>query len=169
MRSRLSPATVMIGLVLAGLLAGAVLIQMAISRPWLALAFTADDSGIIHVTPASGVDGSAIVSGPIAAIRGSDGRRVAIEAGDLIEEPDTLATYAEMRRFFARQSMLEGVVSGRSVSIETAGARPAQQTTLAPARMRPISDLPAAFWVQMLVGLASFLIGGWVWALRPSD
>ena len=71
----------MIGLVLAGLLAGAVLIQMAISRPWLALAFTADDSGIIHVTPASGVDGSAIVSGPIAAIRGSDGRRVAIEAG----------------------------------------------------------------------------------------
>ena len=159
----------MIGLVLAGLLAGAVLIQMAISRPWLALAFTADDSGIIHVTPASGVDGSAIVSGPIAAIRGSDGRRVAIEAGDLIEEPDTLATYAEMRRFFARQSMLEGVVSGRSVSIETAGARPAQQTTLAPARMRPISDLPAAFWVQMLVGLASFLIGGWVWALRRSD
>lgn len=159
----------MIGLVLAGLLAGAVLIQMAISRPWLALAFTADDSGIIHVTPASGVDGSAIVSGPIAAIRGSDGRRVAIEAGDLIEEPDTLATYAEMRRFFARQSMLEGVVSGPSVSIETAGARPAQQTTLAPARMRPISDLPAAFWVQMLVGLASFLIGGWVWALRRSD
>ena len=159
----------MIGLVLAGLLAGAVLIQMAISRPWLALAFTADDFGIIHVTPASGVDGSAIVSGPIAAIRGSDGRRVAIEAGDLIEEPDTLATYAEMRRFFARQSMLEGVVSGRSVSIETAGARPAQQTTLAPARMRPISDLPAALWVQMLVGLASFLIGGWVWALRRSD
>ena len=107
----------MIGLVLAGFLAGVVLIQVALIRPWLGLAFAVDDSSVIHVAPAPGADGSAIVSGPIAAIRGSDGRKVAIEAGDLIEEPDALATYADMRRFFARQSMLAWVVSGPSFSI----------------------------------------------------
>lgn len=170
MRSRLTPATVMIGLVLAALLASAALIQVATSRPWLGLAFAADESGGVRVAPVPGADRSRVVAARVVAIRGSDGRTVAIEAGDLIEEPDTLATYADMRRFFARQSALDGLMGGQTVSIDIiddAGA-PRQVTVSLEAR-RPISDLPAAFWVQLSVGLLSFLIGGWVWALRRDD
>ena len=169
MRARLSLATVMIGLVLAGLMAGAVLIQLAISRPWLGVTFAADETGAIHAAPAPGLDRSLTGPAQVTALRGNDGHRVAIEAGDLIEEPDTLATYADMRHFFARQSALVGLVSGQSVSIEAMDGNALRQTRVSPARMRPISDLPPAFWVQMLVGLSSFLIGGWVWALRRDD
>lgn len=169
MRARLPPATVMIGLVLAGLLAGAVLIQLAISRPWLGLAFAADASGAVHVLSAPGVERSATGPAQVTAIRGNDGQRVAIESGDLIDEPDTLATYADMRRFFARQSALDELMSGQSVSIEMMAANTRHQATVSLASMRPISDLPAAFWLQMLVGLSSYLIGGWVWALRRDD
>jgi hypothetical protein len=30
---------------------------------------------------------------------------------------------------------------------------------------RPLNSLPFVFWIQILVGLCSFLIGGWVWAI----
>lgn len=40
---------------------------------------------------------------------------------------------------------------------------------IAPLSMRPPSSLPLVFWVQIFVGLASFLIGAWVWSLRYSD
>lgn len=170
MSARLSPATVMMGLVLAGLLAGLVLIQVTLNRPWLGLAFTANEFGAIHVRSASGVDRSTTGPAQVTAIRGSDGQRISIEVGDLIEEPDTLATYSDMRRFFARQSALAKLMNGQNISIETideTGA--ARQAVVLPKPRQPISELPAAFWVQMLVGLLSFLIGGWVWTLRRSD
>lgn len=170
MSARLSPATVMMGLVLAGLLAGLVLIQVTLNRPWLGLAFTANEFGAIHVRSASGVDRSTTGPAQVTAIRGSDGQRIAIEVGDLIEEPDTLATYSDMRRFFARQSALAKLMNGQNISIETideTGA--ARQAVVLPKPRQPISELPTAFWVQMLVGLLSFLIGGWVWTLRRSD
>lgn len=159
----------MIGLVLAGLMASTVLVQLTISRPWLGVTFAADETGAIHAAPAPGLDRSLTGPAQVTALLGNDEHRVVIEAGDLIEEPDTLATYADMRRFFARQSALAGLVSGQSVSIETMDGNALRQTRVSPARMRPISDLPPAFWVQMLVGLSSFLIGGWVWALRRYD
>lgn len=170
MSARLSPAIVMMGLVLAGLLAGLVLIQVTLNRPWLGLAFTANEFGAIHVRSASGVDRSTTGPAQVTAIRGSDGQRIAIEVGDLIEEPDTLATYSDMRRFFARQSALAKLMNGQNISIETideTGA--ARQAVVLPKPRQPISELPTAFWVQMLVGLLSFLIGGWVWTLRRSD
>lgn len=159
----------MIGLVLAGLMASALLVQLTISRPWLSVTFAADETGAIHAAPAPGLDRSLTGPAQVTALLGNDEHRVVIEAGDLIEEPDTLATYADMGRFFARQSALAGLVSGQSVSIETMDGNALRQTRVSPARMRPISDLPPAFWVQMLVGLSSFLIGGWVWALRRYD
>ena len=32
-----------------------------------------------------------------------------------------------------------------------------------------LTDLPVAFWVQLLVGFGAFLISAWVWVLRPAD
>jgi two-component system sensor histidine kinase DevS len=170
MRLRLTPAAVMIGLVLAGLLAGAILIQVAISRPWLGLAISTDEAGVVRVAPAPGSGQSAVAPGRIGALRGDDGRAVAVEAGDLIEEPDTLATYSEMRRFFVRQSALAELLNGKRVTVETIDeAGVMHEDAVSPVALRPIADLPAAFWVQLVVGFSSFLIGGWVWALRRDD
>ncbi|MBK6707551.1 MAG: ATP-binding protein [Sphingomonadales bacterium] len=170
MESRLTPASAIIGLVLAALLAGATLLHAAISRPALGVVFTADQSGAVRVAPAPGDDQATISASRVIAIRGNNGRTFAIEAGDLIEEPDTLATYADMRRFFARQTALTDIIDGKSVGIvvidETGSTR---ETAVSSEPRRPIRDLPSAFWVQVAVGLLSFLIGGWVWALRRDD
>lgn len=60
------------------------------------LTFAVHESGAIHVVSAPGM---ALTAKQVTAIRGDDGQRVAIEAGGLVEEPDTLATYADTRRF----------------------------------------------------------------------
>lgn len=44
-----------------------------------------------------------------------------------------------------------------------------RQFVVSPRLGGPLSDLPPAFWVQLIVGLSSFLIGGWVWSLRRYD
>ena len=165
MKSRLTPATVMTGLVLAGLLACAILIQAAINRPWLGIAFTADDAGVVRAMARPG--GTAQLSGGpgrIVALQSHDGQAASVASGDLIEEPDTLATYTEMKDFFVRQSALQAVLNGKTVMVEIQDDKGATRTsTFSPSSRRPIGDLPATFWVQLVVGLSSFLIGGWVW------
>ncbi|HSJ77506.1 MAG TPA: hypothetical protein VK913_02120, partial [Erythrobacter sp.] len=37
------------------------------------------------------------------------------------------------------------------------------------AHMRPVTDLPAGFWVSWTVGLGAWLVSAWVFALRPHD
>lgn len=170
MKLRLTPAFAMIGVVLAGLLAAALVTHIAVSRPWLGLAISTDDAGVVRMVPTAGSPQLAMEPGRMVAVRGDDGGALAVEAGDLIEEPDTLATYTEMQRFFARQSALDGLLSGRSITVETIDESGAlHKSAVSPLVGRPISDLPPAFWVQLGVGLSSFLIGGWVLALRPGD
>lgn len=170
MKSRLTPATVMIGLALAGLLASALLIQVATVRPWLGLAFISDESGSVRVSSVPGTARAAIDPAPLVSIRGNGGPAVMVEPVDLVEEPDTLPTYADIRRFLARQSALDRLLDGSNVTIETIyGAGKSRQSVVPIEDRRPVKDLPATFWVQLAVGLSSFLIGGWVWALRRED
>lgn len=104
-------------------------------------------------------------------------RSVRLMPGDLIEEPDTLATYADMRAFFARQDEIAAILRGfvdvevQAVEVETepTAAHAPQRFRIESAMSRPISSLPAAFWKQIGVGLAGFWIGAWIWALRRGE
>ena len=89
---------------------------------------------------------------------------------DLIEEPDRLPTAAR-RAFYARQSRLndaleEGLARGE-VRAAWRAADGAPGAGMVPVTARALADLPAVFWFQVAVGVATTLIGAFVWALRP--
>lgn len=104
-------------------------------------------------------------------------RSITLEPGDLIEEPDRLESYAERRAFFARQDEIAAVLRGFvdvdvalvEVEVEASQTHLPQRIRVESAMQRPVSSLPAAFWVQIAAGLAGFWIGVWIWALRRAE
>lgn len=163
-----TPVLVLSGSVLIGaaVIFGALL--LAHYQPWLGLRFSADEAGGVRVAavdaagPAAGVKpGAAVV-----AFEGAGGVSVAPVAGDLLEEPDVVESYAAFAEFLARQERLAGVLRGESVGVVLEGGARVEVT---PAEVRPLADLPAVFWVQLVVGAGSFLIGAWVWSLKRGD
>lgn len=111
----------------------------------------------------------AIGAAPPAAGRPADWPEpVPVEAADLIPEADTLETYPALRRFLDRQQQLYGVLNQDRVELHLRHPVTGETYTVigTPAGY-PIWRLPDGFWVQLLTGIASMLIAGWVWALRP--
>src|SRR5690606_35247094 len=92
---------------------------------------------------------------------------MALRAVDLIEEPDTLAEYAAVNAFRERQAELSAILQHREVDIAWTRADDTRGTvTVAPYAGRPAWSLPFEFWLQLFVGGAGTMVGGWVWALR---
>lgn len=128
----------------------------------------ATELAIAGVDP-RGPSGGFAGPGFLIAIEGN-GERIEILPSDLIEEPDVLATYAQMRAFFARQSEIHSVVNARdkivefySLDGETVRYEPGLRLS------RTVWELPFAFWLQIGVGLAGVWIGAWVLTLRRGD
>ena len=98
-----------------------------------------------------------------------------LQAIDLVEDPGYLDNYADLDAFYARQQDFYNVLqrSAQTQQVVTLtvldAAQAPQPMQVQIAAHRPLSSLPAAFWVQCLVAFGSMLIGGWVWALRPHD
>lgn len=164
--SRLSPATALFLVGFIGLCLAWAAVMTATSQPWLGMRLSAG----------SGSRGLAIVridpDGPAAGPRGDrlaaiDGWPVA--AGDILDEPDQLPSYAKIAVFLERQSELHRMLSKPSVRVTVADASGEQRTSTVVPRRRPLAALSAEFWVQVAVGLGGFLIGAWVWTLRPRD
>ncbi|UYO01186.1 MAG: ATPase [Devosia sp.] len=131
------------------------------------------DDGVYVV----GVEQNAVLDGPalvfpseliaIAAASTPD-QAFAVEPIDLIPEADTLPSYPELRRFLDRQQALFDILTEDRVELHLRD--PASNdiyTVLAEPSGVPLWRLPDGFWVQLLTGIASMLIAGWVWALRP--
>lgn len=151
----------------------ATVLWIALSQPWLGLALVADPGAkVIRVsaTYASGPASTVPVSTTLRAIGAphNAAQSITLEPDDLVEEPDLFETYEQVRHFFDRQSALAGLLHGPRVVLHLGAADTNQSLTITPAR-RPIGDLPAAFWVQLITGAGSLLIGAWVWAMRPAD
>ncbi len=90
-----------------------------------------------------------------------------VTALDLLAEPDTLTTFAELNAFYARQDQLFALLQEPQLDLHVAApGEPAVIRTVAP-DLRPYWSLPASFWIQFATGIISALIAGWVWALRP--
>ena len=136
-------------------------LQLEADPGWAELRIT----GVDPTGPSAGQAGL----GLLIAVEG-DGERVEVVSSDLIEEPDVLATYAEMNAFFARQSEIHSVINARKKIVEyyaldgdTVRYEPGLRLS------RTVWELPLAFWLQIGVGLAGFWIGAWVWTLRRGD
>ncbi|PWR25980.1 sensor histidine kinase [Zavarzinia aquatilis] len=161
------PALYMLGIV--GLCLAAIVVTLVLSlhQPWLGLRFgETADGGVVVTEVTEDGPGAAIRPGSrVVTLRGATGAPIALEAGDIIHEPDVLGTYAEVERFLHRQDQLSAMLHGGEIAIGLDGG---QVVTVRPTD-RPLQDLPADFWVQLLTGAGSLLICGWVYAIRPRD
>ena len=97
---------------------------------------------------------------------------VLLKEDDLIEDPHFLPSYAAMQQLFDRQTSLHQQLKQHSVMRVGVQAQPNQTITyynLPIAATRPLASLPVVFWFQLAVSSIGFLLGCWIWALRPRD
>ena len=166
MLKSLTPFTVLAIAALAGLAAVLATLAVALDRPWLGLRFSVEDwSSIVRIEDVA-PDGPARLLPPGMAVSAIGD--VVPEPGDLIDEPDVAESYKALARFFERQRLLNRVLSADAVTI-SANEPEVRQFLVRPAPHRPMDSLPAVFWVQIVTGLATLLIGVWVWSLRRDD
>ncbi|KYG67229.1 hypothetical protein AZI86_09495 [Bdellovibrio bacteriovorus] len=94
----------------------------------------------------------------------SDSGSFQVEALDLLAEPGELATKAELRRFYLRQQEWRHILESPSAELVRKEVRQPLQKM-----HRKLKDLSAVFWIPLIVGLGTLIIGGWIWSLKPQD
>jgi signal transduction histidine kinase len=167
------PSLVVQGAMLVCLAAIAATLSIVLSQPWLGLTLAGDaDTNAVRIVAVDPSGPARIMTAPatLRAVASPDDSALAVtlETIDVIEEPDVLDTYAQIDRLMARQSALATLLRRPQVALNLGPAGSDESVIVSPART-PVGALPAAFWVQLLTGAASLLIGAWVWAMRPSD
>lgn len=141
-------------------------IWLATAQPWLGLVLRVGDDGLVVLTS---VQRETLEGTLSAGMRIERIGEMALRAEDLIEEPDTLPSYEALNAFRARQGELAETL--RQADVNVAITREDGSTgalVVAPAASRALWSLPFEFWLQLLVGGAGIVIGGFVWALKPS-
>src|SRR5690554_180964 len=100
---------------------------------------------------------------------GEEKNAIAINANDIIEEPDVFESYAELDTFRHRQQLLYQQMQSGTLVLTLANEQGQQQVILPAQVKRPFKSFPFPFWVQLITGIGGFIIGSWVLALRPRD
>ncbi len=163
------PATLFGAAALLGAALALAVVLLALRQPWLGLRLVADDAaGVVRIAEIDrrGPAATLAPGGVLDAIEDVQGQRIALSPRDIVEEPDIARTYAEFGDFLARQGVFAGILrQGGMTLVLSDGTR----AGIVPSPMRPLRSLPTVFWVQIFVGLASFLIGAWVWSLRREE
>lgn len=163
---KLTPVMLLVCALSLSLLAVTMMTALSLRQHWLGVKFSPDPERgfvIVEAVEPDGPGAELTVGAPVLAIAD-----VALEAGDLVEEPDVAESYIALRRFFSRQSELYGAISKPLVLVQTAGDASAS-VEIRPASSRPITSLPPVYWVQIATGVFSALIGTWIWSLRRNE
>jgi signal transduction histidine kinase len=146
-----------------------VTIACAINQPYTGLTLAAQDktvrvTGSIHPHIPLGAE--------LLSIQSASNTAIPVTMDDLIEDPHFLGSYAAMQQLFVRQSQLHQVLTEQQTIQLGLRIKPDQPVTyysLPVAASRPINSLPLVFWFQLTVSSLGFLLGCWIWALRPYD
>lgn len=93
-----------------------------------------------------------------------DGAMVA-KAELALEEPDVLASYAQLNQFFQQQSQLFKATTAQQLVVVTSD----QQHIRIEAEDRHLVDLPWMFWFQLFVGVAGALTGAAIYAFSSPN
>jgi len=96
--------------------------------------------------------------------------RILLNANDFTEDPHFVATYPEMQQFFIKQSQVHQLMSQHQHIFLQSGDH--SSSTPYPVNIQPkrtLRDLPFEFWFQLAVSSIGFLLGCWIWALRPNE
>lgn len=173
---------VLLGTALLAALACVLAIMLVSANPWLGLRLQADGAAVRVA--------SVVVGGPAQQAGVTPGMTVlelriprpasasvqhtlAAEAGDLIEDPDALNSYAAWAQFYQRQGVLSQLLVSNKLELRLRGAHGEDEGWVAlPSQPeRPVRTLPLAFWYQLMVGVFCLFVAGWlvsVYALRPA-
>ncbi len=167
MKSYLAPQTIITLSALFLLCVTGLSVYLATSTPWLGLRLAAPVAGlgvqVLQVDPA-GPSAGKIAAGEQLVAMGNP--RIALEAGDMLEEPDALTTYAAYNAFMQRQSLLNHALEGPQLELRLEGGR---DEVIAIGARRPVAALPWLFWYQIACGAIVFLAGVSVLAFRPRE
>lgn len=167
----LVPARVLFAALLICVSAAALTVWAALQMPWLGVQLAPTPAGGVTVAqvtaggPAARLPAATLLT---AVSRTDSTGRLALEATDLIEEPDFFDEFVQMNAFFARQALLADLLTAPLVLHGTTASGNTIAVPVVPAD-RPLSSLPVPFWFQIIVSCAGFLLASWVWALRPGD
>jgi signal transduction histidine kinase len=161
------------GAILFCLAAATLVLWLTLNQPWLGLTLIADaDSNTVRITGVHPKGPAQTLPSPstLGALGAADqaGPVIGLEPEDLVEEPDTFESYEQIHRFMQRQSDLAARLREPRVVLQFDHAGHRSTATVTPSR-RPVTDLPLSFWVQIVTGAGSLLIGAWVVAMRPAD
>ncbi len=139
---------------LLGLLIGACVALLG-GQPWLGIRFAAAPDGGLRIAEVRGPALEAgLTAGGVVALHAGDGRSIALQGGDILEEPDFHHQYRDYNAFLARQDSLHDILRAGRVGVETLGGVTWIQPT-----DRPIGDLPLIFWFQIICGGIAWMVG----------
>ncbi len=164
-----SPTAILVaGFAVAGAVA-ALSIGLTLTQPWLGLRLGAapDDASGLQVLAARG-PGAAIPEGTVLTSVARPGDApLTLDDGDITPEPDTRYARVDAYRRFLRdqQALHEQIAAGTVLFRDRLG----HTYRVTPATRRPWQDLPASFWLQVLVAVSGFLVGVGVWTFRRAD
>lgn len=166
-RRSFSPLAWLAGAAVYALLLSAAVVLMAVRQPWLGLTLAHDAARDVVVVRAATGPAADIPVGTVVVEVAGGGRSIGLRGLDLIPEPDgVLETYAIYDEFIARQGELSRIMKADTMTLRDAEGI---ERELRPAATRPLGDLPAAFWVQLAVGVIAWLISAAVWVFRRKD
>lgn len=161
-----SPFLIFGAMIALSLATAALVLTMALRQPWLGTELVPGPGGLGVTVQSVDPAGPAAAVAPgtvlISVRPAADGAALPLGPADLIEEPDNLPDIPAMAALFARQGQIVEMLRAGPVVFDTTEA-PVELVARAD---RPLRDLPAVFWIQLVVGLCGAWLGGWVLALR---
>lgn len=139
------------------------------SAPWLGLTFALDDEGRPQVVHSEGPSRDVPRASRRVTLVDATGDALELDAMDIVEEPDFFDDYATIDSFYERQQKLHALLSRPTLELRFEDQRGTRSERLVRPGQRPLSDLPAVFWFQLLAGASGFLIAAWVYATSPEN
>src|SRR5690606_13589290 len=109
----LPPLARLIGVMLLFVATALVALWLATAQPWLGLVLKGGDDGLVVLAEVQRQDLEATIEGAVRITRVG----VDLRAEDLIEEPDTLSSYAAVNAFRARQAELAEVLRQPRITV----------------------------------------------------
>lgn len=149
-----------------GLLTAGFIVWLSIHTPWYGLKIQAlPDQPILLLS----VNGHTEVQGlrlpaPLLAIDD-----LTLNHYDFAEEPDVFTSYSLLHDFLSRQQQFYQKMQSGQLNLTLQQNDQLQQLKLHPQANRPINTLPFTFWLQIITGLGSLIVGCWILVLRPGD
>ena len=135
--------------------------------PWMGLVLSPASSCTVLIQAVAGPAGPAGLKAgaTVRALRTKSGEEVPVTPEDLLEDPDFHTAYANYNDFLSRQQSLSRVLASGLVGVVTGTG---ETVWVAPGK-RPLQDLPALFWFQIVCGVIAWLVGASVFVYRQKD